>query len=89
MKYMPKAHSPQAYTEPLHAVPSYRESLARPDLEGHLSLYSDTPFYPKSFPHYDYRSACPTSATSLYSVPDQALAAPLETLESRLLSMQY
>lgn len=86
MRYLPKAQSPQAYSEPLHAVPSYRESLTRPDLEGPLSLYSDTPYYPKSFPHYDYRSTGPTSAAHLYSVPDQALAAPLD---SRFLSMQY
>ncbi|KAG0709122.1 Interferon regulatory factor 8 [Chionoecetes opilio] len=89
MRYLPKAHSPQAYSESLHAVPSYRESLARPDLEGPLSLYSDNPYYPKSYSHSDYRSACRTAAAHLYSVPDQALAAPHDTLQSRLLSMHH
>ena len=84
MRYLPKAHSPQAYSEPLHAVPSNREFLVRPDIEGPLSLYNDSSFYPKSFHPYDYRSAGYTSAANPYSVPDQALA-----LESRLLGAQY
>ncbi|MPC16637.1 Interferon regulatory factor 8 [Portunus trituberculatus] len=81
MKYLPNPHSPQAYSEPLHAVPSYKESLTRQDMEGPLSLYGDNPFYSKSFHHYDYRSAVPTSTTHLFRVP--------EALDSRLLATQY
>ncbi|KAK8397611.1 hypothetical protein O3P69_004416 [Scylla paramamosain] len=81
MKYLPNPHSPQAYSEPLHAVPSYKESLARQDMEGPLSLYSENPFYSKSFHHYDYRSAVPTSTAHLFRVP--------EALDSRLLATHY
>lgn len=81
MKYLPNPHSPQTYSEPLHAVPSYKESLARQDMEGPLSLYSENLFYPKSFHHYDYRSAVPTSTAHLFRVPDP--------LDSRLLAAQY
>ncbi|XP_045111741.1 interferon regulatory factor 2-like [Portunus trituberculatus] len=81
IKYLPNPHSPQAYSEPLHAVPSYKESLTRQDMEGPLSLYGDNPFYSKSFHHYDYRSAVPTSTTHLFRVP--------EALDSRLLATQY
>lgn len=81
IKYLPNPHSPPSYSEPLHAVPSYKESLARQDMEGPLSLYGENPFYSKSFHHFDYRSAVPTSTAHLFRVP--------EALDSRLLATQY
>lgn len=92
LKYLSKPSSPQAYSEPLHAVPSYKESLTRPDLEGPFSLYGDGSRYVTSFPHYDYRSSGPAvvaAAAALYSVPDQALATPMATPDSRLLKVMY
>lgn len=92
LKYLTKPSSPQGYSEPLHAVPSYKESLTRPELEGPFSLYGDGSRYVKSFPHYDYRSSghsVVAAAAALYSVPDQALGTPMANPDSRLLKVMY
>lgn len=92
LKYLPKTSSPQVYVEAPHAVPSYHESLTRHELESPFSLYGDGSRYAKSFPHYDYRSsgtAVAAAAAALYTVPEQALATPMDTLDSRLLKVMY
>lgn len=91
LNYLPKTLAPHAYLEPLHAVPSYIEPFARHELESPLSLYGEASLYTKSFPHYDYRSPghanVASAAAAFCTVPDQALASPMGSSDSRLIKV--